>query len=84
MGSSPIAATTSAGTIVTIRRTKIGICRRTNPCMTTCPESVPTVELDRPEASSASANSVLEAPPRIGASVRCAVSSESTSVMPDL
>jgi hypothetical protein len=53
------------------------------PCITTWPESVPTVELDRPDASRASANSVLEAPPRIGASVRCAPSSESTFSSPE-
>ncbi len=43
---------------------------------------MPTVELDRPEASSASANSTLDAPPRIGVSVLCAPSSESTFSCP--
>ena len=43
---------------------------------------IPTAELDRPDASSASANSVLEAPPTSGASVRCAVSSDSTWLRP--
>ena len=33
------------------------------PCITTWPESVPTAELDRPDATSASAKSTLEAPP---------------------
>ena len=55
-----------------------------NPCITTWPASVPTVELDRPEARSASAKSVAEAPPRIGFSVSCAFSSEATFVIPDL
>ena len=53
-----------------------------NPCMTTWPDIVPTVELDRPDAVSASAKSTLDAPPRIGWSVRCAPSSESTCVRP--
>ena len=54
------------------------------PCITTWPESVPTAELDSPDASSASANSALDAPPRIGSSVLCAPSSESTSSSPFL
>jgi hypothetical protein len=83
-GSRPIAATTSAGTIVTRRRTNSGICRSMKPCMTTCPERVPTVELDSPDASRASAKSVPEALPRIGSSVWCAVSSDAMSVRPDL
>ena len=82
VGLRPIAATISAGSIVTSRRTKIGICRLMNPCITTWPESVPTVELESPEASSASAKSVLEALPRIGSSVLWAVSSEATSKIP--
>jgi hypothetical protein len=52
------------------------------PCITTCPESVPTAELDKPEAISASAKRTLDAPPRIGSSVLCAPSSESTFVRP--
>ena len=54
------------------------------PCITTWPESVPTAELERPDASSASANSALDAPPRIGWSVLCAPSSESTLSSPFL
>src|SRR6266511_191738 len=65
-GSSPMPITTNAGIIVTIRRTNSGIRRRMNPCITTWPDSVPMVELERPEAVRASANSTLEAPPRIG------------------
>ena len=56
----------NAGAIVISRRHTIGICLRMNPCITTWPDSVPTAELDSPDATSASANSVLEAPPRIG------------------
>ena len=52
------------------------------PCITTCPDIVPTVELDSPEAVSASAKSTLEAPPRSGSSVRCAPSRESMLVSP--
>ena len=58
-----------AGTIVTRRRTTIGIWRPMNPCMMTWPASVPTAELERPEKRSASAKIVLAAAPRIGASV---------------
>src|SRR5919197_1511177 len=58
-GSTPIPTTMSAGSIVTRRRTATGICRRMKPCMTTWPESVPTVELERPDASSASAKRLL-------------------------
>ena len=83
-GSIPIAITTNAGTIVTTRRTIRGICRLMKPCMTTWPESVPTAELDSPDASSASANSALDAPPRIGWRVLCAPSSESTFKSPFL
>ena len=71
-GSIPIAITTNAGSIVTSRRTASGIWRLMKPCITTWPESVPTAELDRPDASSASANNTLDAPPRIGSSVLCA------------
>ena len=53
VGSTPIASTTSAGSIVTTRRTKSGIWRRMKPCMTTWPAIVPTLDDDRPEASSA-------------------------------
>ena len=56
----------------------MGILRAMKPCMTTCPAIVPTAELDSPDPSNASAKSVLEAPPRIGDSVLCAPSSEST------
>ena len=79
---SPMAITTNAGIIVTARRTNSGIRRLMNPCITTWPDNVPTVELDSPEAVSASAKSTLEAPPRMGSSVRCAPSSDSMFFSP--
>ena len=82
-GLSPIAATRRAGSIVSSRRTKIGIRRWMKPCITTWPESVPTVALESPDASSASAKSVPEAPPRTGTSVLWAVTSEVTSCRPE-
>ncbi len=81
-GSTPIPITTKAGIIVTARRTKIGICRLMNPCITIWPASVPTAELESPEQSRASAKRTLDVPPRIGSSVLCAPSSESTFVRP--
>ncbi len=81
-GLTPIATTTNAGAIVTSRRTVTGIRRWTKPCITTWPASVPTAEDERPEARSAIANSVADAGPRIGSSVRWAVSIESTLVRP--
>jgi len=50
--------------------------------MTTWPDIVPTVELESPDAVNASANNTLDAPPRIGSSVRCAPSSDSMCVSP--
>ena len=47
-----VATTTKAGTMVTSRRTQIGIRKPTKPCMIICPAMVPTAELDTPEASS--------------------------------
>src|SRR3989442_15527247 len=47
------------------------------------PICVPTVELERPDASNASANNVADAPPRTGSSVRWALSSEVTWVNPE-
>ena len=81
-GSTPMPITKNAGSIVTARRTKMGILRAMKPCMTTWPAIVPTAELDSPDPSNASAKSVLEAPPRIGDSVLCAPSSESTLCRP--
>ena len=44
VGSSPMARTISAGARVIARRRKIGIRRLMNPCITTCPDIVPTEE----------------------------------------
>src|SRR5439155_1242917 len=81
-GSIPRAITTKAGIIVTRRRTVTGIWRWMNPCITTCPDSVPTAELESPEATSARAKSALDALPRIGSSVLWAVSSDATCRRP--
>ena len=77
-GLAPTAMMMNAGSMVTSRRTASGTCRRRKPCITTWPESVPTAELDRPDASSASAKIALAAPPSSGTSVLCATSSDST------
>src|SRR5260221_10653653 len=66
VGFKPIAATITAGIIVTTRRTQIGIVKPTNPCIITCPAIVPTVELERPEGNSEIAKTRLAAPPKRG------------------
>ena len=48
----PSATTTKAGTMVTSRRTQIGMRKPTKPCMIIWPAMVPTVELDTPDAIS--------------------------------
>ena len=58
-----------AGTIVRSRRSHTGICQWTNPCMTTWPAMVPTVEEERPEAKSEIAKIQLAAHPRSGVRV---------------
>ena len=68
----------NAGSIVIVRRTQIGIRRRTKPCITTWPDSVPIAELASPDASSARAKIALAALPSSGTSVLCATSSDST------
>jgi hypothetical protein len=50
--------------------------------MITCPDMVPTVEEDNPDASSDTANTQLEALPRSGARVRWASSIVPTVVRP--
>ena len=69
VGLAPIPMTTSAGIIVTPRRTTIGTERRRKPCITTWPASVPTAELESPEKSSESAKSVPALAPSSGFSV---------------
>ena len=48
----PSATTTKAGTMVTSRRSQIGMRKPTKPCMIICPAMVPTVEAETPEAIS--------------------------------
>ena len=55
---------TSAGTIVILRLSVSGICRRMKPCITTCPAIVPTLEEERPEASKATPNMTAALEPR--------------------
>ena len=50
--------------------------------MMTCPAIVPTVEDERPDASSESANTADDALPSSGSSVRCASSIVPISVSP--
>ena len=69
VGSTPIATTTKAGTTVTSRRSHSGIEKPTKPCMMICPAMVPTAELDRPEASSATRKKPAAAEPSSGVSV---------------
>ena len=68
LGSSPSASTTSAGAIVIARRRNRLMRKLMKPCMTTWPANVPTLELDSPEASSATAKASA-APPPISASI---------------
>ena len=63
----PIASTISAGVIVTARRTKSGIWRRMKPCITTWPDSVPTLDDERPEASRAIPKRMFAWLPSVGA-----------------
>jgi hypothetical protein len=82
VGSVPTASTTSAGAIVTRRRSAIGIVRAMKPCMTTWPASVPTLDDARPDASSASANASAAPGPTRSPKPACASSIDSTPVMP--
>ena len=52
------------------------------PCITTWPANVPTLELDRPEASSATAKASAAPPPSSALKPACAPSIESTPVRP--
>src|SRR5439155_16059050 len=63
VGLTPIASTTSAGSIVMTRRTISGMRRLTKPAMTIWPAYVPTLEDEDPEASSATANASAAPPP---------------------
>ncbi len=60
---------TKAGSMVTTRRTQIGILIPTKPCMIIWPAIVPTVELDTPEAMSDSKNTPAAPMPSRGVKV---------------
>ena len=66
--STPRAMIRSAGAIVIERRRNSGMRRRTNPCITTCPASVPTLDEERPDASSATPKRRLACAPRCASS----------------
>ena len=57
------------GAIVTARRIQSDIRKLTKPCMITCPANVPTVELERPEASNETAKTVAANRPSNGSRV---------------
>jgi hypothetical protein len=65
----PRPTTTKAGTIVTSRRTQIGIRNPTKPCMISWPAIVPTVELDIPDAIRESKNTPAAPTPSNGVNV---------------
>ena len=69
VGSKPISMTIIEGITVTIRLIKIGMWKRMKPCMTTCPDIVPTADEEMPDASNEMAKIVLEALPSKGESV---------------
>ena len=68
--SAPAATTAKAGSIVASRRTHTGMRNPTKPCMTICPASVPTAELEMPEAISDTRNAAAAAGPSSGPSRR--------------
>ena len=65
----PSATTTKAGSMVTSRRTQIGMRKPTKPCMIIWPAMVPTVELEMPEAISEIRNTPAAPAPSSGVSV---------------
>ena len=69
VGSSPMTMTSSAGSMVMLRRIQIGILLRRKPCIIIWPAIVPTVVDDRPDAISEMANTQLAACPSNGVSV---------------
>ena len=74
VGLTPTARITSAGTIVTARRTKTGIRTLMKPAITTWPANVPTLDDEAPDASSATANASAAPPPTSWPSPACAPS----------
>ena len=65
----PSPTTTKAGSMVTSRRTQIGMRNPTKPCMIIWPANVPTVELDTPDASRETKNTPAAAMPSRGVKV---------------
>src|SRR5579884_1810165 len=82
VGLTPSNTTMNTGNIVTNRRIHTGMVKPTNPCMMTCPAIVPTLELERPEASSDTAKTTLAAPPNRGVSVLYALLISAMPVKP--
>src|SRR5690625_3672534 len=71
-----------AGAIVTARRMNNGMRRPMNPCITTWPAYVPTLELDNPDASRATANASAAAAPSRFSKPACACSMVSIALSP--
>ena len=65
----PSPTSTKAGAMVTARRSQSGMRNWTKSCMIVWPAMVPTMELEKPEASSDSANTSAAPPPSNGTSV---------------
>src|SRR3954451_16057759 len=78
----PLASTISAGVMVIARRRKSGMRKLMKPCITTWPANVPTLELDSPEASSATAKASAAPPPSSVSNPACAPSSEWIDLCP--
>ena len=68
--------------MVIARRMKRLMRRSMKPCITTCPANVPTLELESPDASSATANASAAPPPISVSMPACAPSIVSTVVWP--
>src|SRR3954470_3535197 len=79
----PLASTISAGSMVIARRRKSGMRKLMKPCITTWPANVPTLELDSPEASSATVKASAAPPPITASMPAWAPSIVSTPVRPE-
>ena len=84
VASTPSASTTSAGAIVIAGAANSGMRRSMKPCITTWPAYVPTLELESPEASSATAKASAAPPPISRSKPACAPSMVSMPVLPAL
>jgi hypothetical protein len=69
VASAPRPTTAKAGSIVTSRRTQIGIVKPTKPCVIIWPAIVPTTELGIPEAGSETRKAPAAAAPSSGVKV---------------